>query len=130
MAGGVAYTVRSLHVGMLDAMALASKTAVPRPRSARDWPELRLDAVVPAPSYDGDILVVARWPGRPGTVSTMVLRSDGSRERALRWLADWCRRDVAISPMPWQRDGIELRPRRASRRVCACVLAEELTVSA
>ena len=46
---GLAWTARRVHVGTLDALALAEKVATPTPSSALDWPELRVRAVVPQP---------------------------------------------------------------------------------
>jgi len=42
---GLACSARLVHIGNLDALALAEKMAVPDPASALDWPELRVHAV-------------------------------------------------------------------------------------
>ena len=47
---GLGAAARRVHVGGLDAQALAEKLAVPHPVSALDWPELRVRAVVPQPA--------------------------------------------------------------------------------
>jgi hypothetical protein len=46
---GLAWTARLVHVGNLDALALAEKVATPEPVSALDRPELHVRAIVPLP---------------------------------------------------------------------------------
>jgi hypothetical protein len=124
----VAYTLRRLKVGALDAVELASKAAVPHPRSARDWPEVRLSSVISGP--EDDVIVLARWPGRPDAGSSLVLRPDEPDGHATRLLERWCDRDTSLSPMAWGDSGIALRPRGTMRRVRARILAEDLTPGA
>jgi hypothetical protein len=87
-----------------------------------DWPELRLDAVLPEP-LSSDVLVVARWPARPESRSVLLLRivSNGDRDR----LARWSQRRHSLSPLRWGTDGLELRRRGSVERVQAIVLSEE-----
>jgi len=54
---GLAWTARLVHIGNLDAQALADKTACPKPVSALDWPELRLRAVVAQPGEQPVVLL-------------------------------------------------------------------------
>lgn len=64
-------------------------------------------------------------PGRPGTLSSMVVRTAGSCQRAGRLLEEWRQHDTPLSPMPWDGDGIELRPRGGTNRLQARLLTEE-----
>src|SRR5258708_39905967 len=66
IAAGLAWTARLVHVGTLDAMALADKLAAPEPFSALDWPELHVRAVVPQ-DVAGElslVLLLVEWPAR------------------------------------------------------------------
>jgi hypothetical protein len=49
LAGLTWWAARLVHVGSLDAQALAEKAAWPTPASALDWPELHVLAVVSQP---------------------------------------------------------------------------------
>jgi hypothetical protein len=53
------WTVRLLRVSTLDAQALADKLAFPEPASALEWPELRVQSVVPQP--DDLSPVIVQW---------------------------------------------------------------------
>ncbi len=44
-----AWTFRRFRAALRDAIDLATKVYVPNPESPRDWPELRVEAVVPDP---------------------------------------------------------------------------------
>ena len=61
---GVAWTARRVHVGTLDALALAEKVATPRPSSALDWPELRVRAFVPQPDEPAELALPANRPAQ------------------------------------------------------------------
>jgi hypothetical protein len=124
-AGGFALMAHRVQVGVLDALSLAAKTATPRPSSALDWPELRIDAVLDDPTGGRDVLIVARWPARPDRRSTLVLDIGPGGTRAQRLLATWCEQQVSIAPTRVGAEQIELRRRQSSQRVHAVLLSED-----
>jgi hypothetical protein len=122
LVGGVVLVAYRMWVGALDALALAVKTGAPHPTSAVDWPELKLDAVLPEPRC-GDVLVVARWPAQPENRSVLLLRIVSGAD--LERLARWSQRRNSLSPLRWGTDGLELRRRGSVQRVQAIVLCED-----
>ena len=94
---GLGAAARRVHVGGLDAQALAEKLAVPHPVSALDWPELRVRAVVPQP---GRPLVVVLLAGRPGfdeQTSTLLARLDDDGT-PVALLSRWCADGASVAP--------------------------------
>ncbi|MGO9143826.1 MAG: hypothetical protein ACLP70_20635, partial [Streptosporangiaceae bacterium] len=61
IAGGLAWTARLVHIGNLDALALAEKIGTPDPVSALDWPELHVRAVIPQPGEPSVVLLRVGW---------------------------------------------------------------------
>jgi hypothetical protein len=124
MAAGLAWTAWLVHVGNLDAQALAEKTGVPCPTSLVEWPELRVRSVVPEPNEPLLVLLLVEWPARECLATALVeLRAD--ERKAMRLLTQWRDEDVSISPS--RRDGglIELRRRQTLDRVTGLVIAED-----
>jgi hypothetical protein len=109
---GLAWTARRVHVGTLDALALAEKVATPRPSSALDWPELRVRAVVPQPAH-------------PQRTSILLVALDGSDPRPLPILAEWCGTHASVSPARYGQAGLELRRRQSLERVYGLLIAED-----
>ena len=122
MAAGAA--VRLLWIGNLDALDLAAKVAIPYPTTARDWPELRIDAVLPSPA-GSEVLLAVRWPGRPENRSVLVVAALDDRA-ACRYLTEWCATRASLSPTPHGPSGLDLRRRRTFQRVELEVLSEDL----
>jgi hypothetical protein len=148
---GLGAAARRVHIGSLDAQALAEKLAVPHPVSALDWPELRVRAVVPQP---GRPLVVVLLAGRPGfdeQASTLLMRLDGDGTPVVL-LSRWCADGASVAPRRLEgpaaggqavggpaseghavggRAGggreFELRRRQSLERVSGSVLAEDAT---
>jgi hypothetical protein len=136
---GLGTAARRVHIGGLDAQALAEKLAVPHPVSALDWPELRVRAVVPQP---GRPLVVVLLAGRPGfaeQASTLLMRLDDDGAPAAL-LSRWCADGASVAPrrLEGQAAGgqvgreqvgggseFELRRRQSLERVSGAVLAED-----
>ena len=124
IAAGLVWTARLVHVGNLDAQALAEKTAEPHPSSLVDWPELRVRSVVSEPGQPLLVLLLVEWPARERLATTlMVLQAD--ERKAMRLLTQWRDEDASISPV--RRDGglIELRRRQTLDRVTGDVIAED-----
>jgi hypothetical protein len=117
-----AWVAYMLHVGTLDARDLAEKTAFRRPRSALEWPELRLGAVVAQPERDDLVLVSARWPAHPSRASVLLLQLQGAGE--LRRLSRWCAAEAPITVRSAAGHYVELRRRRTVERVHALVVDE------
>jgi hypothetical protein len=147
---GLGAAARIVHIGNLDAMALAEKLATPHPVSALDWPELRVRAVVPRPDQPSEILLLAEWPSHRGRTSTMLieiytkkqvaqltaglqlatsapdLTALAELERQVALLSRWCEAGASLSPSRLGPAGLELRRRQSLERVRGRVLAEDL----
>ena len=138
---GLGVAARRVHIGGLDAQALAEKLAVPHPVSALDWPELRVRAVVPQP---GRPLVVVLLAGRPGfddQASTLLVQLDGDG-MPVPLLSRWCADGASVAPrrlggLAAGKQAIgglavggrefELRRRQSLERVSGSVLTEDAT---
>ena len=125
IAAGLAWTARLVHVGNLDAQALAEKIAVPAPRSALDWPELRLRAVVPQPSDQSLVILEVGWPEHPSRVATLLVALDRSDQRSLPRLCRWCAGRASVSPTRHEGAELELRRRQSLERVHGILVAED-----
>jgi|HubBroStandDraft_1064217.scaffolds.fasta_scaffold241630_2 hypothetical protein len=124
---GLCWTVRRLHVGALDTQALVQKLAIPYPRSALDWPELRLRAVIPQPGEPALVLLAAQWPAHPERRSTLLLDLAVKDERSLALLSGWCAEQASVSPSRLGGDQVELRRRQSLDRVSGRLLSEDVT---
>ena len=124
---GLAWTARLVHIGNLDAQALADKTACPKPDSALDWPELRLHAVVAQPGEQPVILLHVGWPAHPQRQATLVVALDEAEQRSLSLLSQWCAGAASVSPTRGDGAELELRRRQSLDRVHAVLLAEDGT---
>jgi hypothetical protein len=122
MITGLACTARLLHIGNLDALALAEKIGSPDPASALDWPELQLRAVVPQPDEPSLVLLHATWPAHPERAATLLVRLDGCDQLLL--LSRWCADRASISPIR-RGDGLELRRRQSLERVRGFLVSED-----
>ena len=129
IAAGLIWSARLVHVGNLDAQALAEKVAVPDPVSALDWPELHVRAVVPQPDEPPLVLLVVGWPAHPQRASTLLVALNSGDNRSLSLLSRWCSTRASISPT---RRGtrMELRRRQSLERVSAVLMAEDNAPSA
>jgi hypothetical protein len=121
----LAWTVRLVHVGNLDALELSEKTATPEPSSALDWPELHLHAVVAQPDEQSVVLLHVGWPAHPQKEATLMVALAEDDRRSLELLAQWCAGAASVSPV--RRDGarLELRRRQSLERVSALLLVED-----
>jgi hypothetical protein len=128
IAAGLIWTARLVHVGNLDAQALAEKVAVPDPVSALDWPELHVRAVVPQPDEPPLVLLVVGWPAHPLRASTLLLALDNGDDRSLSLLSRWCSTHASISPTH-RGTRLELRRRQSLERVDAVLVAEDAAPS-
>jgi hypothetical protein len=147
LAAGLVWTARLVHVGNLDAQALAEKAASPVPASALDWPELHVYAVVPQPGDESVVLLhvgwpacprcevagrsarprcgVIGWPARPRCEAVLLLALDHGNNRSLTLLAQWCASVASISPASRGGAELELRRRQSFDRVHAVLIAED-----
>jgi hypothetical protein len=128
IAAGLIWTARLVHVGSLDAQALAEKVATANPVSALDWPELHVRAVVPQPDEPPLVLLVVGWPAHPQRASTLLVALDSGDDRSLSLLSRWCSTRASVSPT---RRGarMELRRRQSLERVDAVLVAEDAAPS-
>src|ERR1700730_14168056 len=86
--GAFARAVHLIRVGARDSVDLGAKLAIPFPKCAADWPELRLDAVVPDPEHAERVLLLARWPAHPECRALLVLDVN-TAARGQRLLMHW-----------------------------------------
>jgi hypothetical protein len=116
-----------VHIGNLDAVALAQKLATPYPSSAADWPELQIQAVVPQPDETTVVLLLVSRPRYDGQLATLVVQLDGAgqRSRSVQVLSGWCKAGCSLSPLRRSGAEIELRRRQSLERVRGRLLAED-----
>jgi hypothetical protein len=134
LAGLVVYVVACLalaahlvHLGNLDALALAEKVAVPEPDSALDWPDLHLRAVVAQPDDQSLVLLQVIGSARPERTATLLVALDQGDRRSLPLLSQWCACHASLCPMRQPGIGLELRRRQSLERVHALLVAEDFT---
>jgi hypothetical protein len=126
-AAGLAWTARLVHVGNLDALALAGKVAAPEPASALDWPELRVRAIIPQPDEPPLVLLRVDWPAHPQQAATLLVALDSDDHRAVSLLSQWCATQASVSPARQGAANLELRRRQSLERVHAVLVAEDIT---
>ena len=122
---GLAWTAHLVHVGSLDALALADKTAVPDPVSALDWPELHVRAIIPQPDEPSLVLLVVAWPAHPRQEATLLVVIDTGDHRSVPLLTQWCTTEASVSPTRRGGAALELRRRQSLERVHAVLIAED-----
>lgn len=127
IAAGLIWAGRLVHLGNLDVQALADKLATPDPVSALDWPELRMQAVVPQPDGQPLVLLQVGWPAHPRESATLLVALDRGDERSLSVLSRWCIQQASISPVRQAGAELELRRRQSLERVHAVLVAEDCT---
>lgn len=117
------WTVRLLRISTLDAQALADKLAFPEPASALEWPELRVQSVVPQPDDLSPVIVQVGWPAHPEQVATLLLALEPGDARALSLLCQWSNAGTAVVALR-QGPELELRRRQSLERIHATLLDE------
>jgi hypothetical protein len=125
VAAGLTWTVRRMHIGNLDALALAEKVAIPQPQSALDWPELQVRAVIAQPGMPEHVLLQVGWPAHPERESTLLLAVSGDGARTLDLLGDWCAIRASVAPVRRGPTELELRRRQTLERVRGVLIAED-----
>jgi len=127
IAAGLAWTARLVHVGTLDALALAEKVGTPRPVSALDWPELNVRAVVPQniPGEPSLVLVLVEWPAHRERSATLLMDLGRADQRSLPLLSQWCAARASVSPARRPGGELELRRRQSLERVRGLLIAED-----
>ena len=131
IAAGLVWAARLVYVGNLDAQALADKLATPHPVSALDWPELRVQAVVPQPEEQPTggpplVLLHVGWPECPARVSTLLVILDEDDRRSLSLLSQWCAGHASVAPVRQEGTAVELRRRQSLERVHAVMVTEDI----
>jgi hypothetical protein len=124
IAGGLAYSARLVHIGNLDALALAEKMAAPDPASALDWPELCVHAVIPQPDEPSLVLLVVDWPARDRR-GTLLVHLGSDHQRSLALLARWCAAQASIAPTRDGNGAVQFRRRQTLERAVGILLAED-----
>jgi hypothetical protein len=125
VAAWLALAAYLVHLGNLDALALAEKAAVPEPDSALDWPDLNLRAVVAQPDDQLLVLLHVIWPAHPGRTAMLLVALDQGDRRSLPLLSRWCACHASICPLRQPGTGLELRRRQSLERVHALLVAED-----
>jgi hypothetical protein len=118
------WTVRLLRISSLDACALAEKLAFPEPASALEWPELRVQSVVPQPDDLSPVILQVGWPAHPERVATLLVALDHDEAKALALLCHWSIIGAAVTALR-QGPELELRRRQTLERVHATLLNED-----
>ena len=126
IAAGLAWTARLVHVGNLDAQALADKLATPHPASALDWPELRMQLEEQPPAGQPLVLLHVGWPEYPTRMSTLLVALDSDERRSLSLLSQWCAGQASVAPVRREGAALELRRRQSLERVHAVMVAEDI----
>ena len=122
---GLAWTARLVHIGNLDAQALAEKAAVPPSASALDWPELRLRSVVAQPDEPPLVLLHVGWPAYPRLEATLLVAVGRGDKNSLSLLSQWCAAAAPVSPVRRYGAELEFRRRRSLECVHAVLIAED-----
>jgi hypothetical protein len=124
LVAALTWTVRLLRIGSLDAHALAAKLAFPEPASAFEWPELRVESVVPQPDDLSPVILQVFWPAHPDRAATLLVALDHDEARAVSLLCQWSTAGAAVVTL---RHGpeLELRRRQSLERVHATLLGED-----
>ncbi|HEX3491540.1 MAG TPA: hypothetical protein VHU92_19495, partial [Streptosporangiaceae bacterium] len=121
IAAGLAVAARRVHIGNLDAQALAEKLAVPHPVSALGWPELRVRAVVPQPGQPLLVVLLVGWPGFDDRAATLLAGLDDEGQ-PVALLARWCADGASVAPRRRGGQEFELRRRQSLERVSGSLL--------
>jgi hypothetical protein len=122
---GLAWTARLVHVGNLDALALAEKAAAPPPVSALDWPELKLRGVIAQPDEPPLVLLHVGWPVHPPREATLLVALARGDDGSLSLLSQWCAAGASLSPVRHYGAELELRRRQSLERVHAVLITED-----
>lgn len=120
----LAWAAHLVHLGSLEALALAEKAAVPEPVSALDWPDLHVRAVVAQPDEQSLVLLDVFWPAHPHCAATVLVALDRGDRQSLSVLSQWCAAQASVAPVRQHGAELELRRRRSFERVHARLLAE------
>lgn len=124
LAGGLTWTARLLRISDLDAQALAEKVAFPEPVSALEWPELRVQSVVPQPDSTSPVILRVGWPAHPRHAAILLVALDQGEPQALSLLSRWSLNQAAVATAR-QGTTLEFRRRQSLERVHAFLLAED-----
>ena len=119
--GGAAWTAYTVRVGLLDARDLVEKTAFGHPRSALQWPELRIGSVLAEPD-EALVLVRVAWPAHPNETSLLLLRLPAAGEAGR--LVRWCATQAPVTTSRGTGMWVDFRRRRTGQRVHALVVGE------
>jgi len=119
------WTARLVHVGNLDALALAQKVAIPRPASALDWPELHVRTVVSVTDEPRVVMLLVEWPAHREQARTLLVRLGDDDEESVPLLSQWCAAQASVSPTRRDDGRLELRRRQSMDRVRGFLIAED-----
>jgi hypothetical protein len=121
----LAWTARLVHVGNLDALALAQKVGTPQPVSALDWPELHVRTVVSVTDEPPVVLLLVEWPAHRERAANLLVRLDHGDQRSVPLLSQWCAVQASVSPTRRENGRLELRRRQSMDRVRGFLVAED-----
>jgi hypothetical protein len=119
------WTARLVHVGNLDALALAQKVGTPVPISALEWPELHVRTVVSVADEPPVVLLLVEWPAHSEQVASLLVRLDHGDQRSVPLLSQWCAGQASVSPTRSEDGRMELRRRQSMERVRGFLVAED-----
>jgi hypothetical protein len=121
----LAWTARLVHVGNLDALALAQKVGTPEPGSAVDWPELHVRTVVSVTDEPPVVLLLVEWPAHCERSAALLVRLDHGDQWSVPLLSQWCAAQASVSPTRREAGQVELRRRQSLERVRGFLVAED-----
>jgi hypothetical protein len=121
----LAWTARLVHVGNLDALALAEKVGTPQPVSAVDWPELHVRTIVSVTDDPPVVLLLVEWPAHRERAASLLVRLDHGDQRSVPLLSQWCTVQASVSPTRREDGRLELRRRQSMERVRGFLVAED-----
>ena len=74
------------------------------------------------------VLLSVGWPARPAQAATLLVALDGTDQRSLEWLSQWCTTQASVAPTRRDDGELELRRRQSLERVHGVLLAEDVAL--
>jgi hypothetical protein len=125
--GGTVVAVRRFRDATRDSLDPATRLDLDHARRVRDWPQLRLDAVVIDPEAVSRVIVLVHWPAHPERRAVLTLEVADPGGGAHRLLHQWRDAHESVSPSAGAGEAVVLRRCRTNDVVRARVVSEVAT---